>query len=344
MIRKYFTERPGATETSWLCDSSSFIQAIKYDKLSSKLYVKIAGNTYDYGISLDLADEFSLSSSWGRFYNERIKQHEAKAKERVIHTLRIKKPEHKSVSKSTKIANQDIKDVLGYVWGTVDVALMFAEPAVWIPSRIAMFMAQPAIEKWGIIEPFGLQVAAVISGGFNIKSELKGPASRLASYMSSVKTPYFNIGLKKGILSGSMTWDQITAGIVFGGKKWQMALTNIEKRKVAMEFLESYRIPGTDTFKITDEEISMIKNFSEFNVSRRKLGASEKVLDFTIKHANKLPSAIAAGYMVAGEYERYNVYKEYKNPKKKKKNGSISKVTENGIDVATTIMKIGTKV
>jgi len=369
MIKKYFNEHEGAVITPWFSKNGGFVTGIRYDKSQGLLYVRIGrGNVYKYTVPITLADQFTRSANWGKFYNENIKNKHRPTYDSAIRsfisylpaveqmfmspvkgpgikptTARAKLKQPPNISSSVSASNNATKDILGYVIGIADVGLMFAPPQVWIPARLALFAASPWLEKQGITEPIGFQFAAVGAAGYGVKAAFAGPASRLTSYAASYRTPFFNVGLKKGVLGGKATWGQIASGITFGGKAWQKALTAMEKRKVITRLVEPYKVPGTNLYKITADEMATLKITSGFELSRRSFGPAEKVLDMTVRHANKLPWVMSAAYMGVAEYDRYGQYKAAKKERKKKyqPESFIINITEQGIDVSSTILEIG---
>ena len=388
MIKKYFTNHPGATTTDWLYHDSSFIKAIKYDNKQGTLYVKIGSKTYTYQVSLDTANGLSTATHWGQYYDEYIKGKSTKSnkvlaqlnqimnvanKATVIKQSGVKVTQEKPIV--TNPNDKALKDVLGTVWGGAQLALVFAPLPVATPLRLGIAAASIFAGSWleakGIEAPLAVDVAINLASGYGLYAGLKGIGTRAAKFSGLVKSPFVNVGYKAGVVKASVTPTQAVAGILFGGGKWKKAIVNMEQKVAETTAARSTAIdrltkdftinkilknkvapplPGTQSkIFLTPTELRELSKLTEKVYKARKVGSSEKVLDFMLKNQKNISAGVAGGYTVYNTIKDINEHMTVKKQKKQKKKNKKKDVEEpkkfhiiigkTGIEVATTILK-----
>jgi len=149
----------------WLNVNSTFISAIKYETKTKTIYVRI-NNKKEYGypdLSEELFIKFYNAMHPGKFYDEFIKTKSSKKTEsnkvlsninKLINvgskSLIVKKPGI-TISQQKPIAinpnDKAMKDVLGTIWGGVQLGLVFAPLPVSTPLRIGIAAASILSEE-----------------------------------------------------------------------------------------------------------------------------------------------------------------------------------------------------
>ena len=346
----------------WLNVNSTFISAIKYETKTKTIYVRI-NNKKEYGypdLSEELFIKFYNAAHPGKFYDEFIKTKSSKKTEsnkvlsninKLINvgskSLIVKKPGI-TISQQKPIAinpnDKAMKDVLGTIWGGVQLGLVFAPLPVSTPLRIGIAAASILSGSWleakGIEAPLAVDLAIDVAAGYGLYAGLKGIGTRTAKFSGLVKSPFVNVGYKAGVVKASVTPTQAVAGIMFGGNKWKQAIVNMEQKVAATtaarvtainritkdftvtKMLTPFKappLPGTSKNWLTPTELKELTTLTEKVYKGRKIGQSEKVLDFMLKNQKNISAGIGGGYTIYETIQDINTHSNIKKDKQKKK-------------------------
>ena len=324
MIKKYFNEHKGAVATPWFSKNGEFITGIRYDKSQGLLYVRI-GKVYKYVVPISLADEFSKSSNWGKFYNEHIKGKKS-----------TKGKISKRVQPSVETPHDSaVKDVIGYAWGTTELALAYIPMPLYVrvPVMITEGIIDYTLGKQGIETPKVFDYIENTLIARNLFMGLKGPSTKAAGFARTLRTKYFTAGYKagatplgtyKGVGKVKITPQQVARGMVAGSSAWKRAIVKLDIRA-------RIKAMTPDVFLET-EEIEMIKNFAKYGGPGYKPSGTEKALDWIIKNEKTLP------YYISGAYLTYAGIKTYrKEPEEKSLKTSVA---ETSFEVTKTVFEV----
>lgn len=224
MIKKYFNQHKNATKTPIFSKNSSFIKGISYDKLEGTLYVYIGNKNYDYQISIDLADEFSRSASWGTFYDEKIKN-KISPKQKVNNENIGLKKEIIPKEKQSKL-EELIPDTIEEWVGITELALMAVPMS--LPLRIGSVLAEIGVESYLTYKerekPKEYDFAMYFATGYSLLSTLRMPVK---SIYTIFKSPFGSISYlnSEGSLVARITKSQASATILSGGKLLKNVMT-----------------------------------------------------------------------------------------------------------------------
>lgn len=208
MIKKYFNEHPNAVKTPALYGKSSFIRSIAYNKSQGTLFVNIGKNIYEYQVPIDLADKFSLSTSWGKFYDKYIKE-KVPSKQT---------PKRTPINKQSKLAEL-VPDTIEEWVGLASLGIM-ALP-LSIPVSIASVVGLIGVEAYlasiGRVKPKEYDYAIYFASGYSLLTTLTAP---LKSVYSIAKSPFGTVSYvgKEGALIASISKTQAARGVLKGGK------------------------------------------------------------------------------------------------------------------------------
>jgi len=213
MIKKYFIQHPNAVKTPALYGKSSFIRSIAYDKSQGTLFVNIGKKIYNYQVPIDLADKFSLSTSWGKFYDTYIKNQPIGIK--TTPTPKSPKISEEKQSKLSELVPDTIEEWVGLA--SLGIMAIPMSLPLSIASVVGLIGIEAYLASIGKVKPKEYDYAIYFVSGYSLLTTLATP---LRSIYSVFKSPFGNVSYidKEGALIASMSKVQATRSILKGGK------------------------------------------------------------------------------------------------------------------------------
>ena len=209
MFIKWFHQNWPTKVSPWFTQGSTVIQGIRYDQNTGTLSVRIAGKTYDNQVSVNLANNLSNASSWGKFYNDKIKRKEdAKPTARAAPEVTVD-----SGVEKTKL----LRNLIGLA-EIASIALPIPGPAyIRLLTWGTAFAADLLAASEGYEKSLSIEIGSALAGFSGVLGNVKGIGTNIKLIL---KTPYGSVrylGAQRTVL-GTVTKAQAVRTVLVGGK------------------------------------------------------------------------------------------------------------------------------